>query len=798
MTLASGTRLGPYEILSAIGAGGMGEVYRAADARLGREVAIKVVSERLFDDPRALARLQREARTVASLSHPNIVALHDIGTDQNVMFVVMELLDGEPLDRLVGASLRWTKALEIAASVADALAAAHEKGVTHRDLKPQNIFVTRDGRVKVLDFGLAKQDPLGADGHTAATATGGKETEPGVVLGTVGYMSPEQVKGEPADARSDIFSLGCVLYEMLSGRRAFGGGSSPEVLAAILRDHPRPLTEDHSQVPPHVSAVVQRCLEKDPALRFQSARDLAFSLRHILGTPDPRARDAGAIPSRDRHIRVPGRRILALAAVCLVIVTGVLWFSWRQAGTATRVQSLAVLPLSNLSADRDQEYFADALTEELTTRLAKMGNWRITSRTSVLGYRGTHKKISDIASELGVDAIVEGSIIREGARLKVSAQLIDGRTDRHIWADVYEREMTGVLAIQDDVARAIAREIGLTLTPEATRRLAAATRPVLPAAYEAYLRGRHAWDKRSEADLRQAIRFFQESIDADPTYAPAYAGLADAYGQLGYGSYVSPEDSFPRARAAALRALELDPDLPEAHAALGYTSMYYEWDFAKAAAEYTRAIELNPNYAVAHQWYAYLLTALERPASEPQREMAVAKRLDPLSVPINIDQAYMLHYYRRNDEAVVAVKRALESNPKYLSGYFWLGRIYTAEGRYDEAELALQNIGPLRTWTPAMAVIGYLYAKTGRANEARAVLAEFDALERAGRYASGYAIAVIHAGLGDRERALSALEAAYRERSHWLVWLKRDPRWDEIRAQPRFQELVRRVGLPPE
>jgi tetratricopeptide (TPR) repeat protein len=356
--------------------------------------------------------------------------------------------------------------------------------------------------------------------------------------------------------------------------------------------------------------------------------------------------------------------------------------------------------------------------------------------------------------------------------------------------------MDGVLAIQDDVARAIAREVGHTLTPETTRRLAAATRPVLPAAYEAYVRGRHAWDKRGEADVREAIALFQESIDADPTYAPAYAGLADAYGQLGYGSYVSPEDSFPRARAAALRALELDPTLSEAHAALGYTSMYYEWDFTKAEAEYKRAIELNPNNAVAHQWYAYLLTALERPANEPEREIAIARKLDPLSVPINIDYAYILHYYQRNDEALHAVRLALEMNPRYPPGYFWLGRIYTAERRYSEAESALQNIGPLRTWTPAMAVRGYLYGTTGRPNDAKAVLAEFDALGRAGRYASGYAIAVVHAGLGDREGTLSALDAAFRERSHWLVWLKRDPRWDEIREQPPFRELVRRVGLP--
>jgi tetratricopeptide (TPR) repeat protein len=296
--------------------------------------------------------------------------------------------------------------------------------------------------------------------------------------------------------------------------------------------------------------------------------------------------------------------------------------------------------------------------------------------------------------------------------------------------------------------------------------------------------------------LREAIRLFQQSIDADPTYAPAYAGLADCYAQLGYGSYIAPEDSFPRARAAAMRALELDPTLAEAHASLGFVRMYYDWDFAKAETEYKRAFELNPNYATAHQWYAYLLTAMERPAGEAEREIEIAKQLDPLSVPINIDQAYILHYYDRNEEALRSVRLALEMNPKFPPGYFWLGRIYTSEGRYKEAETALQNIGPLRTWTPAMAVLGYLYGKTGRMNEARAILKEIEDLARSDRYASGYAVAVVHAGLGDAERAFASLDAAYRERSHWLVWLKRDPRWNDMRGDVRFQSLVKKIGLP--
>ncbi len=793
MILTAGTRLGAYEILAPLGAGGMGEVYRGRDVRLDREVAVKVVSERLTSDSNALARLQREARAVASLSHPNIVDLYDVGSENGVAFIVMELLDGESLDQsLAAGGLPWRRALDIGASIADALASAHGKGVVHRDLKPANVFVTREGHTKVLDFGLAKQDPFRRDGQTADPTRPG-ETEPGLILGTVAYMSPEQAKGEPADQRSDIFALGCVLFEMLSGRRAFDGGTAPETLAAILRDDSPALAGAGGRFPSRIDAVVRRCLEKRPEQRFQSARDLAFSLREILTASESHA--AGGQFGADRRV---SRRSVALVAACVFVMGSALWFviQRQSAGAGARIQSLAVLPFSSLSADREQDYFADAMTEELTTRLAKLSTWRVISRTSVIGYRETQKSIPEIARELGVDALIEGSVFREGSRVKVTAQLIDGRTDRHIWADTFERELDSVLAIQNDVARAIVRAVDVTLTPEGDRSLTAATRVVLPAAYDAYICGRHAWDKRSEGDLREAIRLFQQSIDVDPTYAPAYAGLADGYGQLGYGSYIAPEDSFPRARAAAMRALELDPTLAEAHASLGFVRMYYDWDFTNAETEYKRAFELNPNYAVAHQWYAYLLAAMERPAAEAEREIAIAKQLDPLSVPINIDQAYILHYYHRNEEALRSVRLALEMNPKFPLGYFWLGRIYTSEGRYKEAETALQHIGRLRTWTPAMAALGYLYAKTGRTKDARGIVKEVQDLARRGRYASGYAVAVVHAGLGDTERAFAFLDAAYRERSHWLVWLKRDPRWNDIRGDLRFQRLVKKVGLP--
>ncbi|HTI37937.1 MAG TPA: protein kinase [Vicinamibacterales bacterium] len=795
MILAPGTRLASYEVLSALGAGGMGEVYRARDTRLGRDVALKIVSPQLADDVGALARFEREARAAAALSHPNIVALYDIGRENGVAFAVMELLDGEPLDRLLMRErLSWPKALDVVAAVADGLAAAHARGILHRDLKPANLFVTRDGLVKILDFGLAKQDPFRASSATVGAPA--IDTEPGVLLGTVGYMSPEQVRGEATDHRSDIFSLGCVLYEMLAGKPPFGGSTPGETFAAILRDQPSSLRSASKAIPAGVDALVQRCLDKNPDLRFQSARDLAFALRSAAADLQRSSTITSLWPGT-RTMRSIVAASAAAAAILFVVLT--VWL-WRRGPTAEwpdgPIRSIAVLPLLNASPDSGQQYFADAITDELTNTLAATGAWRVTSRASAMKLSGTAERKIEIAKKLGVDSIIEGSVLRDGSRVKVTAVLTDGRTDRRLWSDTFDRNADGVLSVPADIARAIAREVDLNLTPEATARLAARSRSVLPPAYEAYVRGRHAFDKRTEADLRESIRLFQDAIDADPTYAPAYAGLADSYGQLGYGSYVAPEEAFPRARAAARKALDLDPNLAEAHASLGYALMYYDWNFPEAEREYARAVALNPSYATAHQWYAYWLTAMEQPLDRTEREVSAAQRLDPLSVSIYTDRAYILHYYGRNDEALHAVRLALDMDPKFPLAYFWLGRIFTSEGRYDEAEAAFEKIGPLRTWTPAMAALGFAYGKAGRTDDARRIIDEFAALTRDGKYASSYAVAVVYAGLGETERAFASLNSALQERSHWLVWLKRDPRWNGIRSDPRFRELVRKVGLP--
>jgi eukaryotic-like serine/threonine-protein kinase len=787
---APGARLGAYEILAPIGAGGMGEVYRARDTRLGREVAIKVVTDALMTDSAALARFEREARAIAALSHPNIVALHDVGRAHGAPFAVMELLDGESLDRrLATADLPWRTALDVAAAVADGLASAHARGIAHRDLKPGNIFITRDGLVKIVDFGLA------TDGAFQCVSGGvAMETAPGVLFGTIGYMSPEQVRGEPADHRSDIFSLGCVLYEMLARERPFRGEAAPEVCAAILRDQPRDLAAHGRGIPVRVDALVRRCLEKNPDHRFQSARDLAFALRDVL-------RDSGHAygAGRMRALR-PGRRPAPLIILAvLIVVTTIFWLAAGARSVfvrSTPIRALAVLPLESAPGDREQGDFAETMTEQLTARLASLGSWRVASPTAAGRYRGTRKPIAEIAAELGVDAVVEGSVVHHGSTVNVAAQLVDARTGRRIWGGAFEQGIDSVLVVQNDLVRAIAGETDLRLAPDVSTRLASTPHKVVPAAYDAYVRGRHAWDKRSEPALHDAIRFFQDSIDADPTYAPAYAGLADAYAQLGYGSYVSPEDTFPRARAAAEKAIALDPSLAEGHASRGYALMYFDWDFANAESEYRRAIQLNPSYAVAHQWYAYLLTAMERPFAAADAEISIAKALDPLSPAIDTDRAYISYYYGRNEDALHAVGLALEIDPKFALGYFWLGRIYTSQERYADADQAFHDIGPLRTWTPAMAALGYMYGKAGRVQDARATLAEFDTLTQHGRYASAYAIAAIYAGLGDRERVFQYLDAAHREHSHWLVWLKRDPRWDAFRADPRFENLVRKIGLP--
>ena len=655
MKLTTGRQLGPYTILGPLGAGGMGEVYRARDTRLGRDVALKILTDKLEGHPDALERFDREARTVASLSHPNVVALYDYGKYDGTVCAVTELLEGESLDRrLARERLSWRQAIEFAAFVADGLSAAHARGIVHRDLKPGNVFITRDGQIKILDFGLATSARVIADGRGGET-TVTVQTEPGTVLGTVGYMSPEQVRGESADPRSDIFALGCMLYEMLAGRRAFSGDTAAETLAAILRDQPAELSAATVPIPPNVETVVRRCLEKDREQRFQSARDLAFALRALLSgpvtvpLPDPKPWP------RPRRI-IAGALVVATAAVLAVVG----WITIPPA--PRRIGSLAVLPLANRSGDAAQEYFVDGITDQLIAGLARIDGVRVTSRTSAMHYKGSPKALGDIARELGVEAVLEGSVTRTGSRVVLTANLADASTQSVLWSDTYERDVRDLPRLQGEIAEQVARKISVELSPDDRAQFNAA-RQVNPEAFDAYVRGRYYWNKRSPANLQQAVEEFRRAIDADPTYAAVYAGLADAYSQIGYSNLAAPRDSFPKAKAAASKAIALAPDLAEAHASLAFVHMYFDLDFAASEREYRRAISLDENSVTAPHGYSMLLAALLRP-DEARQQIERARMLDPLSSLVSTDAGFETFYDRRYDEARVVLEEAIKASPE--------------------------------------------------------------------------------------------------------------------------------------
>jgi eukaryotic-like serine/threonine-protein kinase len=576
MPLAPGARLGPYEVLAPLGAGGMGEVYRARDVRLRREVAVKVLPEGLSQDQDRLRRFEQEALAASALNHPNILTIHDIGSHSGFPYVVFELLEGQTLrERLSRGALPQDKAIDYAIQVANGMAAAHGKGIVHRDLKPDNIFVTTDGRVKILDFGLAKlTHPERETDRSSEAETFTVGTEAGVVMGTVGYMSPEQVRGLPADARSDLFSFGTVLYEMLSGRRPFSGPSSAETLSAILRDEPAPLSPGSAS--PALERVVRRCLEKGPEGRFQTARDLAFALRESSG-PHPGGAREPAPPGQRRIVPAVAAGLLLLA-VAVTVLLGSARIRRSLLGERAAVRSLVVLPLANLSGDPGQDFFADGMTEALTAGLAQIRSVKVISRTSASRYAGARTPLRDIARELGVDAVVEGTFTRSGDRVRVTARLIRCAGETLLWARSFERDLGDVLTLQGEIARAIAGQIEAQLTLDEESRLAA-KRPVAARAFEAYLRGRFLLQEGSEESLHGALAQFNRALAIQEDYAAPYAGIASYYAILPFYSSESPAEVFPKARAAAEKAVELDPDLAEAHASLAYVRAYYEWDW---------------------------------------------------------------------------------------------------------------------------------------------------------------------------------------------------------------------------
>jgi serine/threonine protein kinase/tetratricopeptide (TPR) repeat protein len=788
MTLAAGTRLGPYEILAPLGAGGMGEVYRARDTRLAREVAVKVLPERLAGDPKALARFEREARAVAALSHPNILSIHDFGEEQGFRFVVTELLEGQTLrERLVSERLGWRKAAEIGIEIAGGLSAAHARGIVHRDLKPENIFLTSSGQVKILDFGLARADAKPSNPLTSVP-TESEVTEAGTVLGTLGYMSPEQVRGERADVRSDIFSFGCVLYEMLTGKRAFSGTSPGQTLAAILRDQPAQIAVSEAQVPAGVDRIVRRCLEKGPGERFESAADLSFALKESLGSASALSMPERPKISRRTALTLVGAAILLLAAMLVLRVRT------RPQGTG-QIESLAVLPLANLSGDPHQEYFADGMTEELITALAKISALRVTSRTSVMRYKGLSRPLPEIARELKVDAIIEGSVTRSGSQVKITAQLIDGATDRHLWANSFQRDLKDVLALQGEVANAIAGEVGVRLTPQERSRLTT-EKTVNPDAYESYLKGSYHMSRATAPDTQKSLAYFQEAVAKQPDYALAYAGIAEAYERLAGSAYIvlAPRDAFPKAKAAAMRAVELDSTLAEPHVSLAWSSFIFDRDWTTADNQFQQALRLNPGSPFVHRTYAAFLARKGR-FDEAIREVKRGQELDPLSLEGNTSVGFILHFARRDDEAISWFRRVLEMDPSFSRAHWGLGLALVQKKAYGEALAELQKAVELSGGGGVqLGSLGYCLAVTGRSAEALEIAETLKAGSKE-HYSPPAAVALVYSGLGEKDEAFSWLERANEERDPWATGLKVEPMFDPLRTDPRFLDLLHRVGL---
>lgn len=749
MPLVSGTLLGPYEILAPLGAGGMGEVYRARDSRFERQVAVKVLPEHLSQNLQALARFVRETKAVAALSHPNLLVIFGTGTDNGVSYAVTELLDGESLRaRLARGSLTWRKAAEIGAALSDGLAAAHSKSITHRDLKPDNIFLTVDGRVKLLDFGLARMEaaPGAADGET--------QTQAGMLLGTPGYMSPEQVRGIPAGPASDIFSLGCVLYEMVSGRRAFPGETAAETMSSTLRDSPMELQASGAQVPPELDRLIHRCLEKHTEQRFQSARDLAFHFTAILATPTP---NPAAQPSR-------------------------------------AIDSIAVFPFANAGNDPDTEYLCDGVAESIMNSLAQIAQLRVTPRSTVFRYKTREMDPQVAGRELNVRTVLTGRVTQRGDNLVVSAELMDVAAGSQLWGERYHRKVSDIFALEEEIARKISESLRMKISGEEKSRMGKRFTQDSEA-YQLYLRGRHHWLQRTPEHVKKGLEYFQKAIDKDPSYALAYSGLADCYSILGTYGVLPAKATLTRAKAAAVAAVAFDDELAEGHTSMGFIRALLDWDWPGAEREFERAAELNPGYWVTAYWRAVVLSARGR-FEEAERQVLREIELEPLS-PVSMHGAAMTSYLsRRYPDCMERALKGLEIDPDYFLLRFWRGLGYVALSKYPEAIQELQKAVDLceRSVSWVLGALGHAFAASGDRAAALRILEEL--IDRAKRESIDFiAVTVIYAGLGDTDNALSSLEKACEARGMCALFTKGDSRFDALRSDPRFQEILKRMNL---
>jgi eukaryotic-like serine/threonine-protein kinase len=795
----SSATLSRYKVISLLGAGGMGDVYRATDLRLDRDVAIKMLPAHLAKNPRAVRRFEREAKSIAALSHSNILAIHDFAIEDGVSYVVMELLQGETLRVcLQRSAVPWRRAVEIALAVAEGLVAAHGKGIIHRDLKPENIFLTSDGPVKILDFGIARVKRTFQEGAPNQTVL----TRPWTVLGTVGYMSPEQLRGEEADSPSDVFAVGCVLYEMVSGQGPFARATTAESMAAILSEETPTLVSRTEVLPASVEGLVRRCLAKSAGDRFQTAGELAAALRTTASTPEPPALPA-APPALTRvgRLRAAFRALsfvrmrpriwiggavlmLALAAVAVLAIRAGLW--------PRGIESVAVLPLVNVSGNPDVQYLADGLTEDLINSLSQLPQLtRVIARSTVATYQAKVADPRGIARDLNVGAVLNWTMQQRGEALTVQTELIRASDGSRLWGGQYNRTVSSVMALQADITTSVAAALAIRLSDDQRQRLSK-RRTDNSEANALYLKGRHHLGKSTMESHKTAFEYFKQAIDLDPTFALAYAGQAAFYLDAANVS-MSVDEAIPRAQAAANRALALDPDLAEAHVQIGQLNSQYQWDWGASERAFRRAIQLNPSGPDAHNSLGLLLVRLGRFA-EAQIHMDQARELDPLSPFMQVGAVWPLYFSRRYDEAISRLQRIAEWNPEFANVHVNLGWAYIGKRRYGQAITELMKGKALNAeTTPELA---HAYGKLGRWQEAEKLVKELEARAETDRVGY-YSLAVATAGVGNTDRALGWLEQAYEKKDDFVTLMNVDPLLDTLRSDPRFITLLQRLNLPP-
>jgi serine/threonine protein kinase len=783
-----GKQFGRYRVVEKIGAGGMGEVFRARDEQLERDVALKILPASSFSDPDARSRLLREARSAAALNHPHICTIHEVGEAEGQAYIAMELVEGQPLSaRLTAGALPAGEILRYGLQLAEALGHAHERNIIHRDLKCANVVINAEGRAKVLDFGLAKR--VSENAMDEVTRSQASLTQPGTVVGTLAYMSPEQLRAQPADARSDIWALGVMLYEMASGARPFQGRSGFELSSSILNQPPPSLPE---KVPIELRAVIDRCLEKEPARRYQRAGEVRAALEAIQAGTSSVWSTLGFRLARRRWLAIA---IPAAAVLVLLLATNFGGVRDRLLGrsAASRIESLAVLPLENLSGSPEQDYLAAGIHEALITDLAKLtGFRRVIARSSVKRYEKTTLTPQQIAKELGVDALLTGTVLRSGNRVQITAHLISA-SENQIWSERYDREFRDVLSLQNEIVAALTREIKLQLTPQEQARLKS-RRPVNPEAFEAFLQGRFHRLKQTREDLDVAERYFQFALEKDPNYALAYAGLGDLWLVRGDAGFQPPSETFPKGAAFLAKAMELDDSSADVHVSLANNKNAVQWDWASGEKEFKRALELNPNLADAHFFYADMLLVLKRNA-EWEPEMRRARELDPLNDFNESFYGWHLNYLHRYDEAIPIFQRLLSTGPNKGSNYLGLWGAYYKKGMFDEALSAARNYFAAIGEREFAGTLG-----TGRGEAAyRAAMkrvGEAMVAQSKRRHVPAIRIARMFAHAGDKDAAMLWLEKAYQARESPLIRLAVFWDWDDLRSDARFQDLLRRMNLP--